>query len=90
MCAARENKAHARLQAQPIHMCCVSSRRVSSRRVSFRKDEAIAYNQAQNITFEAWSPMKHCPFSNPVLTRIAAKYVQHAHRLRPRVSRDLL
>ena len=39
------------------------------------RDEAIAYNLAQNITYEAWSPMKNCPFNNSELVKIAAAYV---------------
>ena len=35
------------------------------------RDAAIAYNQAQNITYEAWSPMKHCPFTDSKLMAIA-------------------
>ena len=38
------------------------------------RDAAIAYNIAQNISYEAWSPMKHCPFSDPTLAKIAASH----------------
>jgi diketogulonate reductase-like aldo/keto reductase len=38
------------------------------------RDAAIAYNQAQNITYEAWSPMKKCPFTDPKLMDIAKSH----------------
>ena len=37
-------------------------------------DAAIAFNQAHNITYEAWSPMKHCPFTDPTITKIATAH----------------
>ena len=36
------------------------------------RDEAIAYNRAQNISYEAWSPMKNCPFSDATMMSIAS------------------
>ena len=36
------------------------------------RDEAIAYNRAQNISYEAWSPMKNCPFSDKTMVSIAS------------------
>ena len=38
------------------------------------RDEAIAYNQAMNITYEAWSPMRKCPFTDPALMKIATSH----------------
>ena len=38
------------------------------------RDAAIAFNQAHNITYEAWSPMKHCPFTDPTITKIATAH----------------
>eukprot|EP01051_Picozoa_sp_SAG22_P000150 SAG22_NODE_3_length_48349_cov_158.681180_11_plen_137_part_00 len=35
------------------------------------RDAAIAFNQAQNISYEAWSPMKHCPFTDPTILKVA-------------------
>jgi 2,5-diketo-D-gluconate reductase A len=38
------------------------------------RDASIAYNQAQNITFSAWSPVKMCPVTNPGLVAIATAH----------------
>lgn len=38
------------------------------------RDAAIAYNIAQNISYEAWSPMKHCPFTDPTILKIASAH----------------
>lgn len=35
------------------------------------RDSAIAYNQAQNITFEAWGVLRMCPVTNPDIIAIA-------------------
>lgn len=35
------------------------------------RDAAIKYNLEQNITYEAWSPMRNCPFSSAPLATIA-------------------
>ena len=38
------------------------------------RDASIAYNQAQNITFSAWSPVKMCPVTNAGLVAIATAH----------------
>lgn len=38
------------------------------------RDAAIAYNIAQNISYQAWSPMRRCPFTDPVMAKIAASH----------------
>lgn len=38
------------------------------------RDEAIAYHRAQNITFEAWSPLSHCEMDDHTLRAIASAH----------------
>jgi len=38
------------------------------------RDEAISYNLAHNISYEAWSPMKNCPFDDTSMKAIAAAH----------------
>jgi len=45
------------------------------------RDQAIAYNLAHNITYEAWSPMKNCPFTNPTITAAAAAHKVSASQI---------